>query len=65
MKLTPGYACQLFYWDYILGVLGATLLWGFTLGSQGSSGLTFLADIRQADSAHIWYPWRVARYLML
>ena len=55
MKLTPGYAFQLFYWDYVIGVLAATLLWGFTLGSAGSSGLSFLAGIRQADSLHILY----------
>ena len=55
MKLTPGYAFQLFYWDYIIGVLVATLLWGVTLGSYGSSGLSFLADIRHADSGHVLY----------
>src|SRR5208337_1916603 len=55
MKLTTGYAFQLFYWDYVIGVLAATLLWGFTLGSAGSSGLSFLADIRQVDSLHILY----------
>ncbi len=55
MKLTPGYAFQLFYWDYVIGVLLATVLWGFTLGSMGSSGLSFLTDIRQADNAHIVY----------
>ena len=55
MKLTPGYAFQLFYWDYVIGVVAATLIWGFTLGSTGSSGLTFLSDIRQADTLHILY----------
>ncbi len=55
MKLTPGYAFQLFYWDYVIGVVVATLLWGFTLGSAGSSGLSFLSDIRQADTLHILY----------
>ena len=55
MKLTPGYAFQLFYWDYVIGVVVATLLWGFTLGSGGSSGLSFLNDIRQADTLPILY----------
>ncbi len=55
MKLTPGYAFQLFYWDYIIGVVAATLVWGFALGSGGSSGLSFLNDIHQADSTHILY----------
>src|SRR5690349_13628486 len=55
MKLTPGFAFQLFYWDYCLGIVLGALVWGFTLGSSGSSGLTFLADLRQADSAHILF----------
>jgi glucose uptake protein len=55
MKLTPGFAFQLFYWDYVIGVVVATLLWGFTLGSAGTSGLSFVNDIRQADNLHILY----------
>jgi len=55
MKLTPGYAFQLFYWDYLLGVSTAALLWGLSLGSVGSGGLSFINDIRQADSPHILY----------
>jgi glucose uptake protein len=37
MKLTPGWPFQLFCWDYVLGILWATLLWGLTLGSFGRS----------------------------
>ena len=55
MKLTSGYAFQLFYWDYVIGIILGALLWGFTLGSNGSSGLAFLADIRQADQQHILF----------
>src|SRR3954454_14531924 len=55
MKLTPGYAFQLFYWDYSIGVILATLVWGFTLGSAGGGDNSFLANLHQADSAHIWY----------
>lgn len=55
MKLTQGYAFQLFYWDYGIGIILCTLLWGLTLGSAGNSGLSFLADIRQADATHIAY----------
>jgi glucose uptake protein len=39
----------LFYWDYSLGVLLLALLLAFTLGSQGSAGRPFLADLAQAD----------------
>ena len=55
MKLTPGYAFPLFYWDYLIGIVLGTLVWGFTLGSSGSSGLSFLANIRSADTGHILY----------
>jgi len=55
MKLTAGYAFQLFYWDYVIGILLGALLWGFTLGSNGVSGLSFLADVHQSDQTHILY----------
>ena len=53
MKLTPGWAFQLFYWDYVIGIIAATLLWGFTLGSAGGGELSFLRNIASADGKHI------------
>jgi len=44
---------QLFYWDYGLGILLSSLVFAFTLGSMGSEGRGFLADIRQAGSSHL------------
>jgi len=44
---------QLFYWDYGLGILLSSLLIAFTLGSMGSEGRGFLADIRQAGMNHL------------
>lgn len=41
---------QLFYWDYAIGVLVLALALAFTLGSSGSTGRGFLADLQQADS---------------
>ena len=41
---------QLFYWDYAIGVFLLSLLLAFTLGSTGSAGRGFLADLHQADS---------------
>ena len=38
MKLTPGWPFQLFYWDYVAGIIIASLLWGLTLGSMGGAG---------------------------
>jgi glucose uptake protein len=40
---------QLFYWDYAIGVLLLALLLAFTIGSAGSGGRGFLADLRQAE----------------
>lgn len=55
MKLTAGYPFQLFYWDYVIGILLGTLGWGFTLGSVGGGDLSFVANITHANSGHIWY----------
>lgn len=44
---------ELFYWDYVLGILLLSLLFAFTLGSVGSEGRSFVADLQQADSANI------------
>src|SRR4029077_18724509 len=55
MKLTPGYPFQLFYWDYVIGIILGSLLWGFSLGSAGGGELSFLNNIHQADSPHIWF----------
>jgi glucose uptake protein len=41
---------QLFYWDYAIGVLVLAVILAFTMGSSGSGGRGFLADLRQADS---------------
>ncbi len=41
---------QLFYWDYAIGVLLLSLLIAFTMGSTGSGGRGFLADLHQADA---------------
>jgi glucose uptake protein len=38
-----------------VGLLAGALLWGFTLGSLGPQGLSFLADLRQTDSSHILF----------
>src|SRR3984893_9121781 len=44
---------ELFYWDYALGVLLLTLVLGLTLGSVGTEGRSFLADLSQASGASI------------
>jgi glucose uptake protein len=44
---------ELYYWDYVIGILLFSLLLGFTLGSTGAQGRGFIDDIRQADSGNI------------
>lgn len=44
---------ELFYWDYVLGILLFSLLLGFTLGSSGESGRSFIADIVQAEPGNM------------
>lgn len=38
----------LFYWDYTLGVIFLSLIFGFTLGSNGESGQAFIPNLLQA-----------------
>ncbi len=44
---------ELFYWDYAIGVLLLTLALGLTLGSNGSAGRSFAADLAQASGGNI------------
>jgi len=44
---------ELFYWDYVLGVLLMALIFAFTLGSTGDQGRGFLEDVGQADPANM------------
>lgn len=41
---------QLFYWDYAIGVFLLSLILAFTMGSSGSGGRGFCADLAQADA---------------
>ena len=44
---------ELFYWDYVLGILLMALLFAFSLGSFGSAGRSFVEDVQQASNANI------------
>ncbi len=44
---------ELFYWDYVIGVLLVSLVIAFTLGSFGSQGRSFIPDIQQASLEYI------------
>lgn len=44
---------ELFYWDYVIGILLFSILSAFTLGSNGSEGRSFMNDLQQADSSNL------------
>lgn len=44
---------ELFYWDYVFGVVLTALIFAMTLGSIGSHGRGFLEDLVQADGMAI------------
>lgn len=44
---------ELFYWDYAIGVLLFALGLAFTLGSTGTAGRSFLADMAQAENGSL------------
>lgn len=44
---------ELFYWDYVIGVLLISLISAFTLGSLGENGRGFITDLAQADIKNI------------
>jgi len=44
---------ELFYWDYVLGILLFSLILGFSLGSTGSIGMGFVENLKQAQWSSI------------
>ena len=44
---------ELFYWDYVIGILLLSVVFAFTLGSTGGQGRSFLTDLQQADNTSI------------
>jgi glucose uptake protein len=53
MLAAKNWRFELFYWDYVIGVVTLALIFAFTLGSVGEGGRSFWADIQQADMANI------------
>ncbi|MFA7492816.1 MAG: GRP family sugar transporter [Proteiniphilum sp.] len=45
---------ELFYWDYVIGIVLLSLIFGFTLGSMGDQGRSFIADITQVSANNFW-----------
>jgi glucose uptake protein len=44
---------ELFYWDYVIGILLFSILLAFTAGSTGTLGRPFLADLNQASQDNL------------
>jgi len=44
---------ELFYWDYVIGILVFSIIAALTLGSIGDKGRSFLTDLQQADTSNI------------
>ena len=40
---------ELFYWDYVIGVLATSLIFAYTMGSRGEFGRNFILDLSQAE----------------
>ncbi len=54
-KLAAGtWRFELFYWDYVFGILLLALIFAFTLGSNGSGGRSFMEDMSQANTGNIF-----------
>lgn len=53
-KLAKGWRFELFYWDYVFGIVLISLIAGFTMGNTNpSSAESFIANLRAADAQHI------------
>jgi glucose uptake protein len=50
---TDKWPFPLYYWDYSIGLILMSLIYGLTMGSSGEGGRGFLADLQQADSSSI------------
>ena len=44
---------ELFYWDYVIGILLFSIISALTLGSIGDEGRPFIDDLKQADIANV------------
>ncbi len=54
-KLAAGtWRFELFYWDYVIGILLLSLIFAFTLGSNGAVGRSFTVDVSQASSSNLF-----------
>jgi glucose uptake protein len=56
-KLAAGsWRFELFYWDYVMGIVLVAILFAFTLGNHGQAGRGFVEDVRQASAGNMLFP---------
>ena len=53
--LVKGWRFELYYWDYVIGILVVSLIMAFTFGSIGAGGRGFIEDLHQADLKYILF----------
>ncbi len=53
MSAAKTWRFELYYWDYVIGLLLFTVAAAFTLGSTGTEGRPFVEDWSQADPANL------------
>jgi glucose uptake protein len=46
---------ELFYWDYVFGVFLMAVIFALTMGSTGTAGRGFFADLAQADPKNVGF----------
>lgn len=52
-KGVKNYRFELFYWDYAIGIFLISLILALTMGSSGHDSLSFLNNVRSADTSNI------------
>jgi glucose uptake protein len=52
---TDKWQFPLFYWDYSLGLILMAGIYGLTMGSTGTDGRSFIADLSQANFTSVFY----------
>lgn len=50
---TQSWPFQLFYWDYTIGIVLISLVFGISIGSTGEEGRSFFEDLGQANAGAI------------
>jgi glucose uptake protein len=51
IKATKNWPFPLLYWDYVIGVVGAALIYGLTLGSTDSGPTSFIANLNDSSTS--------------